>query len=301
LTRAQDVLITYLYPPAKDDEKKTEVEIIQSNNWSKWLNFVKPQLTEMNGVEIINIQLADRKENIGIVDNVAKSNKSPISLQELNYPELPSYPLQISVTEIINKYNQFNIQKKNEPKQHSILAEDDIETGIEFGILCHQILEQLNPFTKDKFAEIMQSHNIKETKILNDSFNILLDSNYANKVNQSQFYHEYPFLTKSNTGVMIEGVIDLYWEDNQGIHIFDLKTHNISADKVQIYGDNLLLQLQIYAWAVNNITGKMPKDVGFYFLIPHKLYLKPITDVDLKTAESIINLVLNSSKNQKPS
>lgn len=66
--------------------------------------------------------------------------------------------------------------------------------------------------------------------------------------------------------LLIQGIIDLYFEEDDGIVLVDFKTDKIGADDVEHRSQNYEQQIELYAEAIESITGKAVKERYLYFL-----------------------------------
>ena len=67
-------------------------------------------------------------------------------------------------------------------------------------------------------------------------------------------------------GVVIEGFVDLLWEDEAGLHVGDWKTDRVeSADERRAKADRYALQLATYALALERVTGRPVVDLVLVF------------------------------------
>jgi ATP-dependent helicase/nuclease subunit A len=67
--------------------------------------------------------------------------------------------------------------------------------------------------------------------------------------------------------IVAEGIIDLVFEEDDGLVIVDYKTDNLYSDKeITLATDKYQLQILLYAYAINKATGKVVKEAGLLFL-----------------------------------
>jgi ATP-dependent exoDNAse (exonuclease V) beta subunit len=79
-------------------------------------------------------------------------------------------------------------------------------------------------------------------------------------------------------GHIIEGIIDLLFEEGDGLVVVDYKTDAIGAGETQDAVDRYRIQGGVYALALERATGRPVKEVVFLFLQPRKE--ESIVDVD---------------------
>jgi RecB family exonuclease len=88
--------------------------------------------------------------------------------------------------------------------------------------------------------------------------------------------------------VVLRGQIDLWFERNGRITIVDYKTDQVSApvdpDRIQSYA----LQLQIYALAIEKLTGRLPHHAWLYFLRPDQAVEIDLSPLQLAAARNAV-------------
>ena len=60
--------------------------------------------------------------------------------------------------------------------------------------------------------------------------------------------------------IHVDGIIDLFFEENDGIVLLDYKTDHIENGNVQPMTDRYKIQLDLYAKAIERSTGKKVKE-----------------------------------------
>jgi RecB family exonuclease len=88
--------------------------------------------------------------------------------------------------------------------------------------------------------------------------------------------------------VVLRGQIDLWFERNGRITIVDYKTDQVTApvdpDRIQSY----FLQLQIYALAIEKLTGRLPHHAWLYFLRPDQAVEIDLSPLQLAAARNAV-------------
>lgn len=82
-----------------------------------------------------------------------------------------------------------------------------------------------------------------------------------------RFYPETP----EGESILLQGVIDCWFEDADGITIIDFKSDRVSPKNVQERAENYRGQLSTYAYALQEMTGKPVVRQVLYFLRSHAL------------------------------
>ena len=76
--------------------------------------------------------------------------------------------------------------------------------------------------------------------------------------------------------VLIQGIIDAWFEEKDGLVIVDYKTDRVKEGEEQTLLDHYQVQLQYYARALSQITGKRVKEAVIYSLTIQKEINVPI-------------------------
>ena len=148
--------------------------------------------------------------------------------------------------------------------------------GARKGTLIHYILENMDySIVKDKltFEEYIQKL-LSSSDISLEEYNSINISNMVKfiedeltcKIRNAKYYKkEVEFiLSESNyTLSELQGVIDLYYEDNDGsLVLIDFKTDNLYSEKE--FTKRYKFQLDVYKEALEVLTGKCVKEVYIY-------------------------------------
>ena len=76
--------------------------------------------------------------------------------------------------------------------------------------------------------------------------------------------------TKSTDEILLQGVLDCYFEENNEITIIDFKTDRITDDNFSAKTESYSSQIRTYATALSRITGKTVKNAYLYFFDTEK-------------------------------
>lgn len=82
-------------------------------------------------------------------------------------------------------------------------------------------------------------------------------------------YKEQPFLLNTPTG-MVQGIIDLYFEDDDGIVLVDYKSDFVKRGEEEEHANRYSSQLSLYEHAIKAITGKDVTATYIYFFTTHR-------------------------------
>jgi len=92
---------------------------------------------------------------------------------------------------------------------------------------------------------------------------------------------EYDFLIALE-GIVVQGQIDLWFEENGEIEIVDYKTDAVTATEAHKRAADYALQLRLYAIAIEKATARAPRRAWLHFLRPNAL-------VEVSLAPSLID------------
>ena len=171
-------------------------------------------------------------------------------------------------------------------------------TGASRGSAYHKLLELLD-FTKqyDKESLTLAIMEKEQAGLLTREMasciclqEILdfLDSSVAGRMRQASFqgkcFAEQPFVlgmkakeiydeVDSEESVLIQGIIDVYFEEEDGLVLLDYKTDRVRHEQDLI--DRYRVQLEYYAQALTRLTGKHVKEKIIYsFALQNEIEVK---------------------------
>ena len=159
-------------------------------------------------------------------------------------------------------------------------------TGAERGTLVHLVMQHIdyqkgsddndiaNELQRLVYMDIISSEQVKEIDVLRISklFNSELGSRMikAKKVNREFKYSllnpakDY-FSDGGEDSILIQGVIDCFFEEDDGLVVVDFKTDKITKENQNEKAKLYTPQLKSYSEALNRITGKKVKESYIYF------------------------------------
>ncbi len=105
---------------------------------------------------------------------------------------------------------------------------------------------------------------------------------------------EVGFAFESESGMIVEGFVDLLVEDELGIEIVDWKTDDITRDEVERRMDEYRLQAGLYVLGLERATGQKVKGVTYVFLSPE-------VELDLGDLESLTAFARQRLAQSQPS
>ena len=146
---------------------------------------------------------------------------------------------------------------------HTILEKIDINLRPEYQILSNYVETLIN---KHFLTEVDVQH-IDYNKIIN-----YLTSGLAQRISMAHaVYRETSFVLKMDDQY-VQGIIDLYLEEPDGLVLVDYKTDRIGTEAIDRIADRYSGQLAIYEQALTRLTGKKVKEKAIYFLDNNTLY-----------------------------
>jgi ATP-dependent helicase/nuclease subunit A len=129
----------------------------------------------------------------------------------------------------------------------------------------------------DFYSQIIKFHDegLIDKELLRDSdykkVYSFFESDWGKKALGSKLLkRESPFVFKKNiygNDVLIQGVVDMYfYDENRDIILVDFKSDRINKSQLGIYKDKYKKQLNLYAEALENITGRNVRGKILFFL-----------------------------------
>jgi len=97
----------------------------------------------------------------------------------------------------------------------------------------------------------------------------------------ARLYREVPFTVKPGE-TLLEGVVDLAFDDGSGLHVVDYKTDDVPAAELDAYAERHRLQVGAYALAVREVFGAPPASVSLLFLRPGRAVRVPVDEALLE-------------------
>lgn len=160
--------------------------------------------------------------------------------------------------------------------------EEEVNLGADRGTAFHQILQQI-PYGSFDAEEKESFDKLKaqliERGILEETIAAAVPDTWLTAYGQSEMFKriqaakrvekEYPFIYKmamDNDWTLVQGIIDLYFEEEDGSVLVDFKTDTIRGKQgLKEAVENHRAQLNLYSQAIQSIEGRLPKEVWLYF------------------------------------
>lgn len=214
------------------------------------------------------------------------------------YKKASKLPSLVSVTELKRQFSEENDYdtKMFMPalsKKPKFLEEIKGLTAAEKGTVFHSVMQHLNFCPDSGKINIdnikMQIDNMVISEIITDkgaetvnAKKILefLESDIGKRViNAQKLYKEFPFQVRlkstniykdlekdlyENENIIVQGIIDLYFQEDDGIVLLDYKTDYVNHDNIDIIKERYKMQIDYYAAALETITGIKVKEKYLY-------------------------------------
>ncbi|MCL1924736.1 MAG: UvrD-helicase domain-containing protein [Defluviitaleaceae bacterium] len=280
-TRAREKLI--LTGQKKEKKTNSYVQLLENS-----IDFEELEVSE----ETFKEELIKEAEKLLPDNDIRISKVKKFIESEYKYKDDINLPANISISEIKrNFYNQNAkigevesvIDKSFFSKLPTPSFLNKENEAAKRGTLLHLVMENLNlsihnennldellktVLAEDELKEINREFitNFMNSNIairLKKASNIKKETPFAMELSSKELFLEQDFLEKeAGKGILVHGIIDLYFEENGEIVLLDYKSDNLT-DKSEIK-ERYKIQLDIYKKALESITGKKVKEVIIY-------------------------------------
>ncbi|MCY6483370.1 helicase-exonuclease AddAB subunit AddA [Clostridium aestuarii] len=272
---------------------------------SKW----SIKLYNKNDIIDKNIQKKEDmdKEDITI-DTIIQHSKYHDEIKrrlEWEYPYIKAskLPTLLTVTELkrIRNNELYNDGSQNlyAPKlvkRPTFLEKDRKSTAAEKGTAMHAVMQRIDYNKELNEAEIEiqikelvnkelitkeQAENISIDKILKffyssigkrimNAENVYREVPFHIELRSTEVYKELPEEKYNKEYIMLQGIIDCYFEEDGEIVLLDYKTDYVKDGNIEIIKDKYRVQLEYYAKAIEKITNKKVKEKYLYLFYNNK-------------------------------
>ena len=235
--------------------------------------------------DVLKLSNIEEEKYENLKDDIKKFKPSKDYLEldkkmswKYSHMEATSLPTKVSISEMKRKYviDDESVNNENVLIEKPAFMEEKIDTGASYGTRVHFILQNIDYAEPnvDKFISDLPN-NVQKHII--DQINKFIASKLYDRIKNSKaFYREtsfnlnvsanevYSFDSDIGEEVMLQGIIDLYFIENDEIVLVDFKTDNVDS------GDELVkryrIQLELYKRALEEITGMRVKESIIYSL-----------------------------------
>ena len=225
--------------------------------------------------------------------------KKPSNLTEFNYPheKAPTLPSKLTVTKLKQLAQDDDAQvapwlrEKQIASKPNFISGEQKPTATERGTLIHLVLQyaELEKCSNDDDVKKELQRLIKRGTISQEQANEIdinsiisfYNSNIGQRIIASDHVKKefkFSLLTKADEyfpgggsdKILLQGVVDCYFEENNELVVVDFKTDKVTEKTVASRADKYKPQLDAYANALERITGKTVKERIIYFFILNK-------------------------------
>lgn len=212
---------------------------------------------------------------------------------EYSFSRLTNIPAKLSVTEIKRRYNTTGSEDADSKqiylpslvKKPAFLEEKKGLSAAEKGTVLHFVMQHLD-FNNLDIASQIQAMVTKDLLTMQQAQSVDIEriSRFFNSqigkrlLSSSAFYREVPFnieipctevypdmkVEYSNESILLQGVIDCYFEEQDRIILLDYKTDFVPQGGEDAIRDRYRLQLSYYARALEMLTGKRVAEKYIY-------------------------------------
>lgn len=186
-------------------------------------------------------------------------------------------PSKITVTELKRLGDELseNLMGDEELAVSPVFIDERLEAGTNFGTLLHNVMQRLD-LEKLNFDEVLNSVEEKYRKSVRKYLKQFAKTDlYSEILKAKNIWREMPFNLSMKVGdlyevddesknddILIQGVIDLYYENEDGLVLVDYKTDHL--DSKDEFIKKYKPQLDYYKKALESLTGKNVVKVLIY-------------------------------------
>ncbi|MFW6107618.1 MAG: UvrD-helicase domain-containing protein [bacterium] len=151
------------------------------------------------------------------------------------------------------------------------------------GRAVHSVLEQVDLKTGEGVARLAQEASAENgicdrCDLVEELAGRALEMSAVRRAaDAGRAWREVPFAVWVD-GTVLEGLIDLAFEETDGLHVVDYKTDDVGEDELGAHADRYRLQLGAYALAVREVFGRPPASASLLFLRPGREIAVPVDE-----------------------
>lgn len=138
-----------------------------------------------------------------------------------------------------------------------------------------EIKSQIEAMVKAELLSPAEAEAVKVRKIENlfraslgkrmiSSSNVIREMPFTVELSAAEVYKELPYEKYKDEKIMLQGVIDCFFEEGGEYVLLDYKTDYVEEGKVDIIKERYRLQLECYGRALERISGKKVKNKYIY-------------------------------------
>lgn len=214
---------------------------------------------------------------------------------QYKYDLVKGIPSSVSVTELKRQQSSEDEYSRNIfppvlKKRPAFLEEKKGLTPAEKGTAMHAVMQRLDfslPLTEESIKEQIAKMIFKELitekqaeaidinkierffqsdlgKRMLSAEHIKRENPFVMRLKASEVYKELPEKSYEDESIMLQGAIDCYFEEGDGLVLVDYKTDYVTNENVEIVVSKYKNQLKYYSQALTEITGKEVKEQYLY-------------------------------------
>ncbi len=242
-------------------------------------------IKEWHYEDVLRLSDVSEKNYLKLIDNLGRftsSDNYKMVDEELSwkykYEEATKLPAKISISEI----KRMQVEDDELKTDISLIAkpkfmEDIVVTGTDYGTRVHFILQNLN-YNEPNIDLYTSNLDDKTKKLIVKQISDYTKSNLFERIKKSsKVFRETSFNLNINANeiydlkdcdldekIMLQGIIDLYFIEDDEIVLVDFKTDNVSNENDLI--KKYAIQLEYYKRALEEITNMKVKETLIYSL-----------------------------------
>jgi ATP-dependent helicase/nuclease subunit A len=255
------------------------------NHLSSW----KLSFYDKNGAQFLKEQQEVQHELMSLVCNLEKVEveekykdliKERLSWQ-YPYKEITVLPAKLAVSEVKERFTPKLLER---PK---FLQEQTGLSGAERGSALHTVLQHMNlkkSYQRQELEELL-SQLVQKEILTEEQARVIepagiltfLNSDLGERLRQAErIYQELPFsftleantlyqnIESSEETILVQGVIDILFEENDGLILLDYKTDYVRENTIEELINTYRIQLDLYSQAVEKILQQRVKEKVLY-------------------------------------
>jgi ATP-dependent helicase/nuclease subunit A len=276
---------------SKNKGCKKVYEIIDREFYGDGNDLFNLNIVNLNDIEKTNVEEKNNFSEIKdkLVNGDIKINERIDEIFNYEYKSInKKIPTKISVTDLktvtTENFENFKLfsnipQLQKEP---NFVIEKEGLSPFDIGNTYHFIMEkidlkrvslkeiekQIEEFVKIGYIDNRQ----KEILNVNSIFNFYNSEVGKRLLKSKEIKREIPFTYKYKENLLVQGIVDLYFEEGNDLIIVDYKTDKINASNERLLLDEHKNQLKIYADALEILTNKKVIGKYLYFFRNNMLY-----------------------------
>ncbi|MDR2569365.1 MAG: helicase-exonuclease AddAB subunit AddA [Oscillospiraceae bacterium] len=254
--------------------------------------------------ELTEYIIQDSVYENAITDTVADENVNYINPFVFEYPfkGSPDLPSKMTVTKLSTLLDPEAVaatwtQERSEEQKlrppPSFIVRDIKRSGAEYGTLLHHVMQYIdyvkctNEHEVQKELQRLEKAQILTANEINDidieEVTALFNSKLGTRIIKAKDIKrefkfsilesaEHLYKGSGNDKIMLQGVVDCFFEEEGEIVVVDFKSDRVTYDTIGKKVEHYTPQINIYSRALERITGKKVKERILYFFRLNKAY-----------------------------